>query len=63
MERTKRGWFRRFFPVAKTKLGNIGFCMAMERSYPEYARGVAMNGCEAMIRMCLPVPFKDKFEL
>lgn len=52
-----------FFPVAKTEIGNIGFSMAMEGSYPEYVRGVAMNGAEILIRMCLPQPHSSQFEI
>lgn len=52
-----------FFPVAKTEIGNIGFAMAMEGSYPEYVRGVAMNGAEVLIRMCLPQPHSAQFEI
>lgn len=35
-----------FFPVARTEIGNIGACICMETSYPETARGLAMNGAE-----------------
>lgn len=52
-----------FFPVADTEIGKIGFSMAMEGSYPEYVRGVAMNGAEILIRMSLPHPTATKFEL
>lgn len=52
-----------FFPVAKTEIGNIGFSMAMEGSYPEYVRGSAMNGAEVLIRMCLPQPHATQFEI
>ncbi|WP_040622746.1 nitrilase-related carbon-nitrogen hydrolase, partial [Rhodovulum sp. PH10] len=33
-----------FWPVADTKIGRLGIMMAMEGSYPENGRGLAMNG-------------------
>ena len=44
------------FPVAKTELGNIGYCICHEGAYPEISRGLAMNGCEIMIRATLIEP-------
>jgi hypothetical protein len=35
-----------FYPVADTEIGRLGFLMANEGSYPENARGLAMNGAE-----------------
>ncbi|MEZ9199210.1 MULTISPECIES: nitrilase-related carbon-nitrogen hydrolase [Gammaproteobacteria] len=52
-----------FYPVAKTEIGNIGFAMAMEGSYPEYVRGLAMNGAELILRMNIPEPFADASEI
>lgn len=37
-----------FFPVAQTDIGNIGISICMETSYPETARGLAMNGAEIL---------------
>jgi len=43
-----------FYPVADTEIGRLGFLMANEGSYPENARGLAMNGAE--VRLPGPVP-------
>lgn len=45
-----------FYPVADTEIGRIGILMANEASYPENARGLAMNGCEIMYRGPYPHP-------
>jgi predicted amidohydrolase len=45
-----------FYPVADTAIGRIGFCMANEASYPENARGLAMNGAELICRGGSPAP-------
>lgn len=37
-----------FFPVARTEIGNIGTLECMDTSYPEVARGFAMNGAEIL---------------
>src|SRR6266700_621815 len=37
-----------FYPVADTEIGRLGFLMANEGSYPENARGLAMNGAEVV---------------
>src|SRR6185437_13100066 len=39
-----------FYPVADTEIGRLGFLMANEGSYPENARGLAMNGAEIAYR-------------
>ena len=39
-----------FYPVADTAIGRLGFLMANEGSYPENARGLAMNGAEVVYR-------------
>jgi len=39
-----------FYPVADTQIGRLGFLMANEGSYPENARGMAMNGAEVLYR-------------
>ena len=45
-----------FYPVAHTAIGRIGIMMANEASYPEIARGLAMNGCEIAYRGPFPAP-------
>src|SRR5262249_52352828 len=45
-----------FYPVADTEIGRIGIIMANEASYPENARGLAMNGCEIAYRGPYPAP-------
>lgn len=45
-----------FFPVADTDIGRIGICLANEGSYPEYVRGLAMNGAEVVCRPAYPEP-------
>ena len=45
-----------FYPVADTAIGRIGVMMANEASYPEIARGLAMNGCEISYRGPYPAP-------
>ena len=37
-----------FFPVARTEIGNIGMLECMDTSFPEVARGFAMNGAEVL---------------
>ena len=46
-----------FFPVVETELGRIGTIVCMEGSYPETARGLAMNGAEIMYRPSYPEPY------
>jgi predicted amidohydrolase len=45
-----------FFPVADTEIGRLGIMMANEGSYPENARGLAMNGAEIVYRASYPHP-------
>lgn len=45
-----------FYPVADTDIGRIGILMANEASYPENARGLAMNGAEIIYRGPYPHP-------
>jgi predicted amidohydrolase len=44
------------FPVARTEIGNIGYAICHEGAYPEIGRGLAMNGCEIMVRSTLIDP-------
>jgi predicted amidohydrolase len=37
-----------FYPVVDTEIGRLGVMMANEGSYPENARGLAMNGAEVV---------------
>ncbi len=46
-----------FFPVAQTDIGNIGINICMEGSFPETARGLAMNGAEIIYRPSYPEPY------
>ncbi|KAA9152308.1 hydrolase [Amycolatopsis acidicola] len=54
-----------FWPVADTEIGRLGVMMAMEGSYPENGRGLALNGAEVVYRASLPAPFteNDFFEI
>ncbi|HEY3107199.1 MAG TPA: nitrilase-related carbon-nitrogen hydrolase, partial [Chloroflexota bacterium] len=45
-----------FFPVADTEIGRLAVMMANEGSYPENARGLAMNGAEIVYRASYPHP-------
>ena len=45
-----------FFPVADTEIGRLAVMMANEGSYPENARGLAMNGAEVVYRASYPHP-------
>src|ERR1700759_250934 len=45
-----------FYPVVDTEIGRLGFLMANEGSYPENARGLAMNGAEVVYRGPYPHP-------
>src|SRR5690242_44957 len=45
-----------FYAVADSEIGRIGIMMANEASYPENARGLAMNGCEIAYRGPYPAP-------
>ncbi len=46
-----------FFPVTDTEIGRIGCVICMEGSYPESARGLAMNGAEIIYRPSYPEPY------
>lgn len=46
-----------FYPVADTDIGRLGVLMANEASYPENARGLAMNGAEVVCRGPYPAPY------
>ncbi|MGH8245827.1 MAG: nitrilase-related carbon-nitrogen hydrolase, partial [Gammaproteobacteria bacterium] len=46
-----------FFPVTDTAIGRIGCMICMEGSYPETARGLAMNGAEIAYRPSYPEPY------
>ena len=46
-----------FFPVADTAIGRIGCVICMEGSFPETARGLAMNGAELIYRPAYPEPY------
>jgi predicted amidohydrolase len=45
-----------FFPVVETDIGVLGCALANEGSYPEYIRGLAMNGAEVIYRPSYPHP-------
>lgn len=45
-----------FYPVVDTDIGRLGVMMANEGSYPENARGLAMNGAEVLYRASYPHP-------
>lgn len=46
-----------FYPVTDTPIGRIGTLICMEGSYPETARGLAMNGAEVIYRPSYPEPY------
>src|SRR3712207_2337999 len=45
-----------FYPVADTEIGRLAVLMANEGSYPENARGLALNGAEVVYRAAYPHP-------
>ncbi len=49
--------FEAIFPVAKTEIGNIGTLICAEGSFPEAARGLALNGAEIIWRTQYPEPW------
>ncbi|WJR36135.1 nitrilase-related carbon-nitrogen hydrolase [Mycobacteroides immunogenum] len=46
-----------FFPVADTEIGRIGTIVCMDGSFPETARGLAVNGAEIIYRPSYPEPY------
>nr|MDG6908557.1 hydrolase [Nitrososphaerota archaeon] len=46
-----------FFPVAKTEIGNLATTCCMDGSFPEVARGFALNGAEVFYRPSYPEPW------
>lgn len=46
-----------FYPVTDTAIGRIGCLICMEGSFPETARGLAMNGAEIIYRPSYPEPY------
>lgn len=54
-----------FYQVARTEIGNLGCLICMEGSYPETARGLAMNGAEVIYRPTYNEPYvgADWFEI
>jgi predicted amidohydrolase len=46
-----------FYPVTDTDIGRIGCLICMEGSFPETARGLAMNGAELVYRPSYPEPY------
>jgi len=53
------------FPVVDTDIGRIGISLAIEGAYPEYVRGLAMNGAEIVCRIACPEPLvaNDSWEI
>lgn len=49
--------FEALYPVARTEIGNIGTIICAEGSYPEAARGLALNGAEIIWRTQYPEPW------
>jgi predicted amidohydrolase len=52
-----------FYPVVDTEVGRLGIMMANEGSYPENARGLAMNGAEVVYRASIPHRSSDAWEV
>ncbi len=52
-----------FYPVADTEVGRLGILMANEGSYPENARGLALNGAEVLYRASIPHRSDDSWEV
>jgi predicted amidohydrolase len=54
-----------FWPVVDSAIGRLGIMIAMEGSYPENGRRLALNGAEVVYRASLPAPFieNDCFEI
>jgi len=49
--------FEAIYPVARTEIGNIGTLICAEGSFPEAARGLALNGAEIIWRTQYPEPW------
>ena len=49
-----------FFPVAKTKIGNIAGTVGVEGCFPESFRAFALNGAEILYRASLPEPWVSR---
>jgi predicted amidohydrolase len=49
--------FDAIYPVARTEIGNIGTLICAEGSFPEAARGLALNGAEIIWRTQYPEPW------
>lgn len=49
--------FEAIYPVAETEIGNIGTLICAEGSFPEAARGLALNGAEIIWRTQYPEPW------
>lgn len=49
-----------FFPVADTQIGKIGAIMCEDGSFPETARGCAMNGAEILFRPTYAQPLTGR---
>ena len=49
--------------MADTEVGRLGIMMANEGSYPENARGLAMNGCEVVYRASIPHRSSDAWQV
>ena len=46
-----------FYPVARTEIGNIGFCICTEGWFPENFRALALNGAEIVLHPNFLEPF------
>ena len=46
-----------FYPVGRTEIGNIGFCICTEGWFPENFRALAMNGAEIVLHPNFNEPF------
>ena len=54
-----------FYPVCDTEIGRLGTLVCMDHSFPETARGLAMNGAEVIYMPGYPEPWVGRgwFEL
>lgn len=53
--------FEAIYPVARTDIGNIGTLICAEGSFPEAARGLALNGAEIIWRTQYPEPWMGNY--